>query len=166
MQQEVKIALEGGFRVHKFKRRAHTDVVEQVQAIAEVAPEDYELTIDANTTFGTVERTISFGRRLKEYPHVKCLESPIVQDDVEGYLRIKKELGLPTSNPLWFTVTNDFASLRPPTTITWWVDGSLAFYDVPTSPPLRTSRSGSRWVLQVSPRSLWCISPPPSQMRR
>ena len=53
LQEEVKIALEGGFRVHKFKRRAHTDVVEQVQAIAEVAPEDYELTIDANTTFGT-----------------------------------------------------------------------------------------------------------------
>ncbi len=95
LQEEVKIALEGGFRVHKFKRRAHTDVVEQVQAIAEVAPDDYELTIDANTTFGTVERTIDFGRRLKAYSHVKCLESPIVQDDVEGYLRIKKELGLP-----------------------------------------------------------------------
>ena len=95
MQEEVKIAVEGGFCVHKFKRRAHTDVVEQVQAIAEVAPENYELTIDANTTFGTVERTLSFGRRLKEYPHVKCLESPIVQDDVEGYLRIKKELDLP-----------------------------------------------------------------------
>ncbi len=95
LQEEVKIALEGGFRVHKFKRRAHTDVVEQVQAIAEVAPDDYELTIDANTTFGTVERTIDFGRRLKDYPHVKCLESPIVQADVEGYLRIKKELGLP-----------------------------------------------------------------------
>lgn len=95
MQEEVKIALEGGFCVHKFKRRAHTDVVEQVQAIAEVAPENYELTIDANTTFGTVERTLSFGRRLKEYPQVKCLESPIVQDDVEGYLRIKKELGIP-----------------------------------------------------------------------
>lgn len=95
LQEEVKIALEGGFCVHKFKRRAHTDVVEQVQAIAEVAPENYELTIDANTTFGTVERTIDFGRRLKAYPHVKCLESPIVQDDVEGYLRIKKELDLP-----------------------------------------------------------------------
>ena len=95
LQEEVKIALEGGFRVHKFKRRAHTDVVEQVQAIAEVAPEDYELTIDANTTFGTVERALSFGRQLKDYPHVKCLESPINQEDVEGYLRIKKELGLP-----------------------------------------------------------------------
>ncbi|MYE88808.1 hypothetical protein F4X33_07435 [Candidatus Poribacteria bacterium] len=95
MQEEVKIALEGGFRVHKFKRRAHTDVVEQVQAIAEVAPDDYELTIDANTTFGTVERALSFGRQLKKHPHVNCLESPINQEDVEGYLRLKKELGLP-----------------------------------------------------------------------
>jgi L-alanine-DL-glutamate epimerase-like enolase superfamily enzyme len=41
LQQEAKIALENGFRVHKFKRRAHTDVVEQIAAIAEVAPEDY-----------------------------------------------------------------------------------------------------------------------------
>ena len=95
LQQEVKISIEKGFRVHKFKRRAHTDVVEQVQAIAEVAPEDYELTIDANTSFGTVERALSFGRRLKGYPQVKCLESPINQEDVDGYLRLKKELGYP-----------------------------------------------------------------------
>ena len=124
LQEEVKIALEGGFRVHKFKRRAHTDVVEQVQAIAEVAPDDYELTIDANTTFGTVERTISVGRRLKEYPHVKCLESPINQEDVEGYLRIKKELGLPLA--IHFGSPSPTISLPSPAYDYYVVGGWLA----------------------------------------
>jgi L-alanine-DL-glutamate epimerase-like enolase superfamily enzyme len=95
LEEEVKIAIENDFRAHKFKRRAHTDVVEQVQRIADAAPDDYELTIDANCTFGTVERALSIGRQLKKYPQVKCLESPIDQENVEGYLTLKKELGYP-----------------------------------------------------------------------
>jgi L-alanine-DL-glutamate epimerase-like enolase superfamily enzyme len=95
LQQETKIALANGFKTHKFKRRAHTNVVEQVASMAEMMPEDYELTIDANCTFGTVERAIEFGRQLKQYPQVKCLESPIEQENVEGYQTLKAELGYP-----------------------------------------------------------------------
>lgn len=95
MRQEAKIAIENGFKAHKFKRRAHTDVIEQVQSMAEIIPQDYEITIDANCTFGTMERAIEIGRGLKKYPQVKCLESPIDQPNVEGYLAIKKELGYP-----------------------------------------------------------------------
>ncbi len=36
LQGEAKLALSRGYRVHKIKRRAHTDVVEQVAAMAEV----------------------------------------------------------------------------------------------------------------------------------
>ena len=53
LQRETEIAVEGGFKAHKFKRRAHTNVVDQVACICEVCPEDYEITIDANCTFGT-----------------------------------------------------------------------------------------------------------------
>ena len=95
LQQEAQIAVANGFRVHKFKRRAHTDVIEQVQHIAAVTPEDYEVTIDANCTFGTTARAVSIGRQLKKYLQVKCLESPIDQADVEGYLLLKQELGYP-----------------------------------------------------------------------
>ncbi len=98
LQLEAKIALENGFKVHKFKRRAHTDVVEQIAAIAEVAPEDYEVTIDPNQTFGTLERALSIGRELKKYPQVHCLESPIDQSDIEGYRKIKQELGFPLAH--------------------------------------------------------------------
>lgn len=92
LQQEARIAVAAGFKVHKLKRRAHSDVVDQVAAIAEVAPADYEITVDANGTFGTVDRALEVGRRLRDYPHVKCLESPVDQKDVEAYRLLKWEL--------------------------------------------------------------------------
>ena len=95
LREEARIAASLGFRAHKFKRRAHTDVIEQVAAISEVAPDDYEITADANQTFGTLERALAIGRELKRYPRLKCLESPIDQADVEGYLTLKQELGYP-----------------------------------------------------------------------
>ena len=93
LQKEARIAVANGFKAHKFKRRAHTDVVDQVASIAEVVPEDYEITIDANRTFGSVDRALAIGRDLKDYPQVNCLESPIEQADVEGYRLLKRELG-------------------------------------------------------------------------
>ena len=95
IQEEARIALEKGYTTHKFKRRAHTDVVEQVASIAAIAPPDYRLTIDANCTFGTAERAVDIGRKLKDYPQVHCLESPIEQANVEGYRTIKRELNYP-----------------------------------------------------------------------
>jgi L-alanine-DL-glutamate epimerase-like enolase superfamily enzyme len=94
LRAEAERALARGYRVHKFKRRAHTDVLDQVAAIAEVAPDDYEITVDANQTFGTLERALDIGGKLKAIPQVRCLESPIQQGDIDGYRRLKKELGL------------------------------------------------------------------------
>ena len=94
LQSEAKLALSRGYRVHKIKRRAHTDVVEQVAAMAEVTPDDYEITVDANRTFGHIERALTIGAQLKRFPQVHCLESPIDQNDMEGYRRLRAELGL------------------------------------------------------------------------
>ena len=98
LRREASRALAAGYKVHKFKRRAHTDVVEQVEAIAEVAPEDYEITVDANETFGTVERAIDVGKKLKACPLVHCLESPVTQSDIEGYRQIRAALDLPLAH--------------------------------------------------------------------
>ncbi len=92
LQQEAKIAVENGFRAHKIKRRAHTDILEQIGVVSEVIPEDYHIAIDANATFGTTDRAIDIGRKLEVYPQVKCLESPIAQDNIEGYLFLKQRL--------------------------------------------------------------------------
>ncbi len=94
LQGEAKLALSRGYRVHKIKRRAHTDVVEQVAAMAAVTPDDYEITVDANRTFGHIERALNIGAELKRFPQVHCLESPIDQNDIEGYRRLRAELGL------------------------------------------------------------------------
>jgi muconate cycloisomerase len=91
---EAERALAQGYRVHKFKRRAHTDVLEQVAAIAAVTPDDYSITVDANQTFGTLERALDIGAKLKAIPQVSCLESPIQQGDIDGYRRLQQELGL------------------------------------------------------------------------
>jgi L-alanine-DL-glutamate epimerase-like enolase superfamily enzyme len=94
LRGEAELAQAQGYRVHKFKRRAHTDVLEQVAAIAEVTPDDYKITVDANQTFGTLERALDIGGKLKAVPQVHCLESPIQQGDIDGYRRLKDELGL------------------------------------------------------------------------
>ena len=98
LRDEAERALAAGFRVHKFKRRAHTDVLEQVAAIAKVTPDDYEITVDANETFGTLERALDLGGRLKAYPQLHCLESPIRQADIDGYRTIRQQLGLPLAH--------------------------------------------------------------------
>jgi L-rhamnonate dehydratase len=95
LQAEAQIALAKGYTVHKFKRRAHTDVLEQVASIAAVAPPDYEITVDANCTFGTTDRAVDIGKGFKQYPQVKCLESPVDQSDVAGYEVLQRELGYP-----------------------------------------------------------------------
>ena len=98
LRDEAERALAAGVRVHKFKRRAHTDVLEQVAAIAEVAPDDYEITVDANATFGTVERALDLGGKLKAHPQLHCLESPIEQADIDGYRTIRERLDLPLAH--------------------------------------------------------------------
>ena len=74
LQGEAKLALSRGYRVHKIKRRAHTDVIEQVAAMSEVTPDDYEITVDANRTFGHIERALTIGAQLKRFPQVHCQE--------------------------------------------------------------------------------------------
>ena len=58
----------------------------------------YEITVDANETFGTVERAIDVGKKLKACPLVHCLESPVTQSDIEGYRQIRAALDLPLAH--------------------------------------------------------------------
>jgi L-alanine-DL-glutamate epimerase-like enolase superfamily enzyme len=95
LRQEAKIALENGFTAHKIKRRAHTDIVEQIGSVSEVAPADYHITVDSNATLGSIDRALEVAKQLEKFPQVKCLESPIAEDNVEGYLLLKKKLSYP-----------------------------------------------------------------------
>ncbi len=95
MRSEAARAVEMGFIAHKIKRRPLYDVVEQVEAMSEVIPEDYRIEIDSNTTLRTPARAIALARSLERFPNVVALEEPIPQDDIAGYRHLRASQHLP-----------------------------------------------------------------------
>ena len=95
LAQEAKLASENGFTLHKIKARPFRDIVAQVAAMSEVAPEGYRIAVDANGTFGTAADALRAARKLEEYPQVWALETPIPQEQIEGYRFLKSKLDYP-----------------------------------------------------------------------
>lgn len=91
---EAKHAYGLGYRLHKIKARPWFEVLEQVQAISDAVPEDYQLRVDANDSFETPERTLEVIRQLQDY-NIESFETPIRQADVAGYQEIKQHTDMP-----------------------------------------------------------------------
>lgn len=94
MQSEAKRGLEAGYTVLKVKARPYEDLVEQVAAIVDVVPHDYQIFADANGTFFTPEKTLDMAQALERYFQVKGFEEPIPSTDIVGYRRIRPSLPL------------------------------------------------------------------------
>ena len=92
---EVQVAAERGYRGLKCKARAFYDVIEQSQAIQEVAPPDFRVEFDFNGSLINVETALSILRELEKIPVVKGLEEPIFAYDVEGWRRLHQEIRIP-----------------------------------------------------------------------
>jgi L-alanine-DL-glutamate epimerase-like enolase superfamily enzyme len=92
LQAEVKRGLELGYMVHKIKARPYEDPAEQIAAVAEVAPRDYQIYMDANGTFGSPGKTLSVAESLQRFRQVKGFEQPIAHEDVVGYREIRRHL--------------------------------------------------------------------------
>lgn len=93
LAEEASFAAERGFRAHKFKARPARDPVEQVKAISRAAP-DLEVIVDANCTFWLPSKAVRVAKAIEGY-NIHCLESPIPQQNVEGYLEIKAKTTVP-----------------------------------------------------------------------
>ena len=91
---EAKHAYALGYRLHKIKARPWFEVLEQVQAITEAVPADYQLRVDANDSFETPERTLEVIRQLQDY-NIESFETPIRQADIAGYQEIKQHTDMP-----------------------------------------------------------------------
>ena len=91
---EAKHAYALGYRLHKIKARPWFEVLEQVEAIVDAVPEDYQLRVDANDSFETPERTLEVVRQLQDY-NIESFETPIRQADIEGYQEIKRHTDMP-----------------------------------------------------------------------
>jgi L-alanine-DL-glutamate epimerase-like enolase superfamily enzyme len=94
MQAEAKRGLGLGYMVHKVKARQYEEPAEQIAAIAEVAPHDYQIYMDANGSFGSPGRTVAVAESLKRFHIVKGFEQPIAHEDLAGYRAIRKSLTL------------------------------------------------------------------------
>jgi len=95
MAKEAILAHENGFTHHKTKARPFHNPVEQIAAMVDVVPSDYRIAVDANGTFETTEHTIEVAQQFTAYPNVWALESPIPQNDIEGYMLLKSKLDYP-----------------------------------------------------------------------
>jgi len=94
MQAEVKRGLEQGYTVHKVKARPYEDTVAQVAAIAEVAPHDYQILVDANGSFGSPGKALAVAEELRRFHQVKAFEQPIAHEDVVGHRHLRRDLPL------------------------------------------------------------------------
>lgn len=94
MQSEARRGVELGYMVHKVKARPYEDPVEQMAAIAEVVPHDYQIYMDANGSFGSAGRTLAVAEGLRRLPQVKGFEQPVAHEDIVSYRQIRKSLPL------------------------------------------------------------------------
>ena len=92
MQTEAKRGVEAGYMVLKFKARPYEDLVDQVAAMVEVVPPDYQIFVDANASFVSVEKTLALAQALRKYPQVKGFEEPIPHEDTVGYRHLHANL--------------------------------------------------------------------------
>ena len=92
---EVQVAAERGYRGLKCKARAFYDIIEQSQAMQEVAPPDFRVEFDFNGALTNVEKALPILRELEKIPIVKGVEEPIFAYDVEGWRRLHQEIRIP-----------------------------------------------------------------------
>lgn len=96
MAKQAERAVEAGYTVHKIKARPQWDILEQVRQIYERVPASFQLRIDPNSTFRTPANTVRLGRQLERYP-IESLETPIPQENADGYVHIRSRLDIPIS---------------------------------------------------------------------
>jgi L-alanine-DL-glutamate epimerase-like enolase superfamily enzyme len=94
---EAKTAVELGYTSLKLKARPWRDIFAQVEAVSAVVPPGFTLDIDFNSFLLSAGQAIPLLRELDEKDHVAIYESPIPQDDVNGYKQIRRRIGKPIS---------------------------------------------------------------------
>jgi L-alanine-DL-glutamate epimerase-like enolase superfamily enzyme len=94
-QEEARLAVSLGYTSLKLKARPWRDVLEQVDAIAEVVPPSVAIDLDFNSSLANAATAVLFLRELEKRPNVAIVETPIPQGDVAGNKRIREQTRLP-----------------------------------------------------------------------
>ena len=93
--EQVAQAAARGYRVYKFKCRPWWDPLEQIAAVAKVAPEGFTCWLDFNGHLREVRQALPVLEELARYDCVGGFESPLPQRDAEGYRELRAKLNKP-----------------------------------------------------------------------
>ena len=93
--EQVQRAASLGYRVYKFKCRPWWDPIEQIEAVAKVAPEGFTCWLDFNGHLREVRQALPVLETLAEYACVGGIESPIPQRDAAGYRTLRAKINKP-----------------------------------------------------------------------
>lgn len=93
--EEARTAVARGYRSFKLKARPWRDIFAQIEAVAAVVPEDFELVIDFNCFLLQSGVAIPILRQLEQESRVTIFESPIFQWDIHGHQQIRQRITRP-----------------------------------------------------------------------
>lgn len=94
MAEEVRHAAEAGHTWIKYHTHHFHNIIEQTQAMDEVAPPGFKVHYDVNFD-NTVEHVVELDRRLSEFPVAGLIEDPLRTFDLEGYKALRQKCSLP-----------------------------------------------------------------------
>lgn len=97
MASEAKLGASLGYRIHKVKARPWQDPIAQAAAMCAVVPKNFRIWVDANSTWGTVQKTLEVTKELAKFPNYFAIESPFDRKNIDGYRQLKGKLPLKVS---------------------------------------------------------------------
>jgi len=93
--EEAKLATRLGYCNAKLKARPWFDIFSQVLAVSEATPENFEFDLDFNSFLLNADHAAPILTELEKFSKVSIFETPIPQDDVSGYKKIKTKVKRP-----------------------------------------------------------------------
>jgi len=93
--EEAKTATSLGYCNAKLKARPWFDIFDQVQAVSDATPNHFRLDLDFNSLLLNAGYAVPLLGELKQFPKVSIFETPIPQNDVLGYRKIKEQTTRP-----------------------------------------------------------------------
>jgi len=94
MAEAVEQYAARGYTWMKFHLSPFENVIDQTEAMQEVAPEGFKIHYDF-TMHGTDDHMFELLEKLAGYPIAGCFEDPLPAEDIPGYIELRKRSPLP-----------------------------------------------------------------------